>query len=59
MYRICISSNGFYYVQQNTGFRWVKTGDFYRTRKGAENLIRDLKELNRGYRPTRKVIAYY
>jgi hypothetical protein len=55
MYRICISSNGFYYVQQNTGFRWVKTGDFYRTRKGAENLIRDLKTT----RQCNRVVGYY
>lgn len=57
MYRIVIARSGYYYVQENTGFAWKMVGGFFRTRRGAENLISDYK---RHYAPPNpRVVGYY
>lgn len=49
MHRILIAKNGFYYVQEHSGWNgWYKIGGFFNTRAGARRFIRDRKGLGGG-----------
>lgn len=61
MYRICIASSGYYFVQKNFGLGrynvWRKVSPFFRTRKGAKFYVTHLRQCECG-KPRTQVVEY-